>query len=92
MTPVVQSAPSRDARHVHAHEKETSPSSAGVVTILARAPWQCSWIAGTGEDGLALCCGHRVMRPGTSWCEPHARIVIRPAAWEHFAGKARHHE
>ncbi|MCB4767965.1 GcrA family cell cycle regulator [Ancylobacter sp. Lp-2] len=67
-----------------------SPSGAGAdhrptVSILAREDFQCAWIAGDGEDGFALCCGAPVMRAGLSWCEPHARRVIRPSHWDIYA-------
>lgn len=55
------------------------------VSLLARTDFQCAWIEGETEHGAALCCGAPVMRRGRSWCEPHARRVIRPAAWHAYA-------
>lgn len=62
-----------------------SPPARPPVSLLARTDFQCAWIEGEAEDGAALCCGAPVMRRGLSWCEPHARRVIRPAAWHAYA-------
>lgn len=69
-------APARDALPVQAHEAP--------VSILDSTAFQSAWVDGRDVRGIPLCCGRAVMRFGVSWCEPHARRVIRPAAWVAF--------
>ncbi|GLK85970.1 hypothetical protein [Ancylobacter defluvii] len=79
-------APHTTAPLVPVRPGETgSPPAHTPVSLLARTDFQCAWIEGEAEDGFALCCGAPVMRHGLSWCEPHARRVIRPAAWDAYA-------
>lgn len=68
---------------------ETAPSASPALHFIDRTMFQCAWINGHGEDGLATCCGAAVIRPGVSWCRGHARRVIRPEAWAQFARHTR---
>lgn len=54
---------------------DAEPTPSDAVAIEDVGPGQCLWVYGTSE---MRCCG-RPATPGLSWCEPHARRVLRPA-------------
>ncbi|GAB4068364.1 hypothetical protein KHC28_15625 [Ancylobacter sonchi] len=83
LPPPAEPQPPAPPAQDQAAQDQAPPTPA--VPLLARTDFQCAWIVGGGADGFVLCCGAPVMRHGQSWCEPHARRVIRPASWNAYA-------